>query len=63
MQTGAYGASKSALNSLTVSYATELRDTRVKINAVTPGYTATDLNANQGTRTPAEERARRSRLP
>lgn len=54
MQTGAYGASKSALNSLTVSYAIELRDTPIKVNAVTPGYTATDLNHHQGTRTAAE---------
>ncbi|WP_199038200.1 SDR family oxidoreductase [Glycomyces salinus] len=54
IQPGAYGASKSALNLLTVSYAKELRDTPIKINAVTPGYTATDLNGNQGHRTPAE---------
>ena len=39
MQPGAYGASKSALNMLTSSWAKELKDTRVKINAMTPGYT------------------------
>jgi NAD(P)-dependent dehydrogenase (short-subunit alcohol dehydrogenase family) len=54
MQPGAYGASKAALNMLTVSYAKELAGTPIKINAVTPGYTATDLNANQGHRTPTE---------
>lgn len=54
MQTGAYGASKTALNSLTVSYSKELRGTPIRINAVTPGYTATDLNNHQGPRTPAE---------
>ncbi|SDD23456.1 SDR family NAD(P)-dependent oxidoreductase [Glycomyces harbinensis] len=53
MQVGAYGASKSALNMLTVSYATELKDSTVKINAMTPGYTKTDLNKNEGWRDPA----------
>jgi NAD(P)-dependent dehydrogenase (short-subunit alcohol dehydrogenase family) len=54
MQVGAYGASKSALNMLTVSYAIELKETPVKINAMTPGYTKTDLNQNQGWRDPEE---------
>jgi NAD(P)-dependent dehydrogenase (short-subunit alcohol dehydrogenase family) len=54
MQVGAYGASKSALNMLTVSYAIELKDTPLKINAMTPGYTKTDLNQNQGWRAPEE---------
>ncbi|HEU5127844.1 MAG TPA: SDR family NAD(P)-dependent oxidoreductase [Glycomyces sp.] len=53
-QPGAYGASKSALNMLTVSYGIELADTPIKVNAVTPGYTATDLNGNQGARSAAE---------
>ncbi len=53
MQPGAYGASKSALNMLTSSWAKELKDTTVKINAMTPGYTKTDLNHNQGWRDPA----------
>jgi NAD(P)-dependent dehydrogenase (short-subunit alcohol dehydrogenase family) len=50
LQPGAYGSSKTALNMLTASWAIELKDTRIKINAVTPGYTATDLNNNQGFR-------------
>jgi len=54
MQVGAYGASKSALNMLTVSYAFELKDSTVKINLMTPGYTKTDLNENQGWRAPEE---------
>lgn len=54
MQVGAYGASKSALNMLTVSYAVELKDSSIKINAMTPGYTKTDLNENQGWRAPEE---------
>ncbi|GAB3227720.1 SDR family oxidoreductase [Glycomyces halotolerans] len=57
MQPGAYGTSKTALNMLTVSYSVELRETPIKVNAVTPGYTATDLNGNQGLRT-VEEGAR-----
>ncbi|MFC4335461.1 SDR family oxidoreductase [Salininema proteolyticum] len=51
LQPGAYGASKSALNALTVSYAKEFRDSSIKVNAVTPGYTATDINGHQGWRT------------
>ncbi|MEU8300364.1 SDR family NAD(P)-dependent oxidoreductase [Micromonospora sp. NPDC048909] len=47
---GAYQSSKAALNALTILYAKELRDTPVKINAVTPGYVATDLYG--GTPTP-----------
>ncbi|HEY1095470.1 MAG TPA: SDR family oxidoreductase [Glycomyces sp.] len=54
MQVGAYGASKSALNMLTVSYAVELKGTPIKINAMTPGYTKTDLNENKGWRAPEE---------
>ena len=36
---------------LTVQLAWELRDTPIKVNAVNPGYTATDLNDNAGTQT------------
>lgn len=48
---GVYGATKTALNAVTLSLAVELEGTRIKINAVCPGYTATDLNNFQGTRT------------
>ena len=44
----AYSASKSALNSWTVHLAYELRDTPIKVNAVHPGYTRTDMNSGQG---------------
>ncbi|THV31370.1 SDR family oxidoreductase [Glycomyces paridis] len=54
MEVGAYGASKSALNMMTVSYAVELKGTSVKVNAMTPGYTKTDLNHNTGWRSPQE---------
>ncbi|HZM79222.1 MAG TPA: SDR family oxidoreductase [Candidatus Limnocylindrales bacterium] len=50
----AYPASKSALNMMTVQYAKELIDTPIKVNAVTPGYTATDFNGGQGFRTAAQ---------
>ncbi|MBB5131266.1 NAD(P)-dependent dehydrogenase (short-subunit alcohol dehydrogenase family) [Thermocatellispora tengchongensis] len=46
-----YNSSKAALNMVTVSYAKELRDTPIKVNAANPGYCATDLNAHQGFRT------------
>ena len=47
----AYCASKSAMNMMTVQLAYELRDTNIKVNSVNPGYTATDLNNNQGPQT------------
>jgi NAD(P)-dependent dehydrogenase (short-subunit alcohol dehydrogenase family) len=50
----AYNSSKAAVNMLTVVYAARLADQGTKVNAVDPGYTATDLNANRGTRTPAQ---------
>jgi NAD(P)-dependent dehydrogenase (short-subunit alcohol dehydrogenase family) len=47
----AYSASKAAMNMMTVQLAYELRDTKIKVNSVNPGYTATDLNNNQGPQT------------
>ncbi|WP_448698548.1 SDR family oxidoreductase [Mucilaginibacter sp. AW1-3] len=44
----AYGPSKTALNAYTVALAFELRDTAFKVNAVNPGYTATDFNQHRG---------------
>src|SRR5262249_27414419 len=49
-----YGASKAALNMLTVQLAAELRDTGIKVNSADPGYTATDLNRQRGRQTVAE---------
>ena len=48
----AYPASKAAVNMITVQYAKAFPEMR--INAVEPGYTATDLNANMGTQTVEE---------
>lgn len=50
----AYNASKTALNAVTVAYARELRDTGILVNAVSPGYVATDLNGFAGVLTPEQ---------
>ena len=47
----AYNSSKTAVNALTVQFATELRATPIKVNAADPGYVATDLNEHRGYRT------------
>ena len=49
-----YNTSKSALNSMTVQFANELRQTSIKVNAICPGYCATDLNNHSGPRSAAE---------
>jgi NAD(P)-dependent dehydrogenase (short-subunit alcohol dehydrogenase family) len=46
-----YNASKAALNMFTVDLAWELRDTKIKVNSICPGFTATDINGNTGTQT------------
>ena len=43
-----YNSSKTALNMYTVKLAYELRNTAFKVNAVDPGYVATDFNNHQG---------------
>lgn len=50
----AYNSSKSALNAVTLQYALALRGTAIKINAVDPGHSATDINAHMGDRPPSE---------
>ena len=49
-----YNTSKTALNSMTVQFANELRDTPIKVNAVCPGYCATDINGHSGPRSAAQ---------
>lgn len=44
-----YPASKAALNMVTAQYARSLTD--VRVNAVDPGYTATDINGHEGFQT------------
>lgn len=46
-----YCGSKAILNMMTVQLAAELTGTSIKVNAVNPGYTATDINENRGTQT------------
>ena len=50
----AYNASKTALNALTVFFAKELRNTPIKVNSVSPGYVATDLNGHSGYLSPEQ---------
>jgi NAD(P)-dependent dehydrogenase (short-subunit alcohol dehydrogenase family) len=52
-----YPASKTALNALTVAMALELEPEGIKVNAVSPGFTKTNLNGYAGTET-VEEGAR-----
>ncbi|MGA5304726.1 SDR family oxidoreductase [Nucisporomicrobium flavum] len=58
----AYSTSKTFLNAVTVQYVRELRDTNILINLACPGYTATDLNAFSGVRTPEQGAAIAIRL-
>jgi NAD(P)-dependent dehydrogenase (short-subunit alcohol dehydrogenase family) len=46
-----YNSSKAALNAVTLIYANSLRDTGIKVNALAPGFVATDLNRHTGTDT------------
>ncbi|MFM0246031.1 SDR family oxidoreductase [Paraburkholderia sediminicola] len=46
-----YPASKTALNALTVAMAIELELEGIKVNAVSPGFTRTNLNGYAGTET------------
>jgi NAD(P)-dependent dehydrogenase (short-subunit alcohol dehydrogenase family) len=53
-----YVASKAALNAYTIVLAYNLRDTPFKINAVDPGYTATEFNIFSGPGTIPDAAAR-----
>jgi NAD(P)-dependent dehydrogenase (short-subunit alcohol dehydrogenase family) len=46
-----YPASKTALNALTVAMAIELEKEGIRVNAVSPGFTNTNLNGYAGTET------------
>jgi NAD(P)-dependent dehydrogenase (short-subunit alcohol dehydrogenase family) len=43
-----YGASKTALNAITLAFAIDLEAENIKVSAVTPGYTSTALNNYEG---------------
>jgi len=49
-----YPASKTALNALTIAMALELEAEGIRVNAVTPGFTKTNLNGYAGTETLVE---------
>lgn len=57
-----YPASKTALNAMTVAMAIELEPAGIKVNAVTPGYTKTNLNNYSGTETVEEGAAEAVRV-
>jgi NAD(P)-dependent dehydrogenase (short-subunit alcohol dehydrogenase family) len=50
----AYNSSKAALNAVTLIYANTLRDAGIRVNALSPGFCATDLNGNTGTASAAD---------
>lgn len=56
LERAAYGPSKTVLNAYTVALATELKDTKFRVNCVNPGHTATDFNNHMGTK-PVEQGA------
>jgi NAD(P)-dependent dehydrogenase (short-subunit alcohol dehydrogenase family) len=49
-----YVPSKTALTAVTMMYARDLASEHILVNAVCPGFVATDLNGHRGTLTPAE---------
>jgi NAD(P)-dependent dehydrogenase (short-subunit alcohol dehydrogenase family) len=57
-----YPASKTALNALTLAMAIELEPLGIKVNAVSPGFTKTNLNEYAGTETVEEGAAEAVRV-
>ena len=49
-----YSSSKTALNAITLHYAKDLANTKIKINLICPGYCATDMNNHKGVRSAAQ---------
>ena len=66
LQTGpimaAYAPSKTMLNSITAQYARRFADTNIIVNAVCPGYVATDFTGFNAPRTPEQGAAIAVRL-
>ncbi len=50
----AYSASKTALNQFTVFLANALTDTKIKVNAVSPGWVKTSIGSDQAPLTPED---------
>jgi NAD(P)-dependent dehydrogenase (short-subunit alcohol dehydrogenase family) len=57
-----YSASKTAMNAMTVAMAIELEGTKIKVNAVSPGFTKTNLNGYEGTESVEQGAAEAVRL-
>jgi NAD(P)-dependent dehydrogenase (short-subunit alcohol dehydrogenase family) len=57
-----YAASKTALNAVTLAFAIELEPEGIKVNAVSPGFTKTNLNGFAGTETVEEGAAEAVRM-
>jgi NAD(P)-dependent dehydrogenase (short-subunit alcohol dehydrogenase family) len=57
-----YPASRTAMNAMTIAMAIELESTGIKVNAVSPGYTNTNLNNYSGTETVEEGAAEAVRV-
>jgi NAD(P)-dependent dehydrogenase (short-subunit alcohol dehydrogenase family) len=57
-----YLASKTALNAITLAMAIELEPENIKVNAVSPGFTKTNLNNYAGTETLEEGAAEAVRV-
>lgn len=57
-----YPASKTALNAITLAFAIELESAGIKVNAVSPGFTKTNLNGYEGTETVEEGAAEAVRV-
>ncbi|MFT3886545.1 MAG: SDR family NAD(P)-dependent oxidoreductase [Arachnia sp.] len=49
-----YNSSKTALNAATVAFAKALEPFGIRVNAVDPGYTSTEMNGNTGYRSVAQ---------
>jgi NAD(P)-dependent dehydrogenase (short-subunit alcohol dehydrogenase family) len=60
--TPVYSASKTALNALTLAMAIELEAEGINVNAVSPGFTKTAMNAFEGTETVEEGAAEAVRV-
>src|SRR5215831_14749008 len=57
-----YPASKAALNAITIAMAIELEPVGITVNAVSPGFTKTNLNDYEGTQTVEEGAAEAVRM-
>ncbi|MEP7330476.1 MAG: SDR family NAD(P)-dependent oxidoreductase [Terracoccus sp.] len=57
-----YVPSKTALTAMTIQYARDLAADRILVNAISPGFVATDLNGHRGVRTPSQGAASAVRM-